>query len=70
MKSKPYQKIDQTYLGVVTPLNVMNGNMIASADCTYSAHENQTKVTLIEYKLNNVQDLNVRHYGSNDDNIS
>lgn len=70
MKSKPYQKIDQTYLGMVTPLNVMNGNMIASADCTYSAHENQTKVTLIEYKLNNVQDLNVRHYGSNDDNIS
>lgn len=70
MKSKPYQKIDQTYLGMVTPLNVMNGNMIASADCTYSAHENQTKVTLIEYKLNDVQDLNVKHYGSNDDNIS
>lgn len=70
MKSKPYQKIDQTYIGMVTPLNVMNGNMIASADCTYSAHENQTKVTLIEYKLNDVQDLNVRHYGSNDDNIS
>ena len=70
MKSKPYQKIDQTYLGMVTPLNVMNGNMVASADCTYSAHENQTKVTLIEYKLNDVQDLNVRHYGSNDDNIS
>lgn len=70
MKSKPYQKIDQTYLGMVTPLNVMNGNMIASASCTYSAHENQTKVTLIEYKLNDVQDLNVRHYGSNDDNIS
>lgn len=70
MKSKPYQKIDQTYIGMVTPLNVMNGNMIASASCEYSAHENQTKVTLIEYKLNDVQDLSVRHYGSNDDNIS
>ena len=70
MKSKPYQKIDQTYLGMVTPLNVMNGNMIASASCEYSAHENQTKVTLIEYKLNDVQDLSIRHYGSNDDKIS
>lgn len=69
MKSKPYQKIDQTYLGMVTPLNVMNGNMIASASCTYSAHENQTKVTLIEYKLND--DIpTIKHYGSNDDNIS
>lgn len=70
MKSKPYQKIDQTYLGMVTPLNVMNGNMIASANCEFSAHENQTKVTLIEYNLNENDYLNVRHYGSNDDNIS
>lgn len=70
MKSKPYQIIDQTYLGMVTPLNVMNGNMIASANCEYSAHENQTKVTLVEYKLNDDIDLHVKHYGSNDDNIS
>ena len=69
MKSKPYQKIDQTYLGMVTPLNVMNGNMIASANCEFSAHENQTKVTLIEYKLNDDVPT-IKHYGSNDDNIS
>ena len=70
MKSKPYQIIDQTYLGMVTPLNVMNGNMIASANCEYSAHGNQTKVTLVEYKLNDDIYFYVKHYGSNDDNIS
>lgn len=68
LKGHPYKKVDDDLLGFVFPFNSMLG-LCSTASCVYNAHEDITSVTMIEYKLNDIQPV-IEWKGSNDDKIS
>ena len=70
LKSKPYQIIDNEYIGMLTPLSLVNGNMLPIIKCDYNACNDTTQVTLMEFKVNSIENVEVTHKGSNDDKIS
>lgn len=70
LKSNPYQIIDNEYIGMLTPLSLINGNMLPIIKCDYNACNDTTQVTLMEFRVNSIENVEVTHKGSNDDKIS
>lgn len=70
LKSKPYQIIDDEYIGMLNPLSLVRGNMMPIIKCSYNAHSDTTNVTVMELNINDNTQVEVTHKGSNDDNIS
>lgn len=68
VKSEPYQKIDNEYQGLISPIYSFN-TLMALGNCSYNAHNETTQTTMIEVKLNEL-DPTIKHNGTNDENIN